>query len=107
MDDSSNRMKWGYYTNKKDNKEFYEKLCKKYELHTTEEKTIQYTHNFGTHINKGMNTRVAKLAPKTKHYSKYVSLETRVKTVVDIYNCGYHFFCNELITVLEGLRLFP
>ena len=30
-----------------------------------------------------MNTCVAKYAPKSKHYSKYISLGARVKTEID------------------------
>ena len=39
-----------------------------------------------------MNTFVSKYVPNTKYYSTSISLEDRLKTAVDIYNCGYQFF---------------
>ena len=48
-----------------------------------------------------MNSCVAKYPPKTKIYSKSISLEARVKTAAGIYNDGYQFSCTDIIKVLE------
>ena len=92
VDEKSEKMKLGYYIFKVMDKGVYEKMYKKYKFYTMEEEMTQFTHEFDTYIHKGMNTRVSKYAPKTKHYSKSISLEARVKTAADIYNCGYHLF---------------
>ena len=44
------------------------------------------------HRNEGMNTCVAKYAPKTRTYAKSCLLETRVKIAAGIYLVSYHFF---------------
>ena len=84
MDETSERMDVGYYMYTVKDNDLYEKLCKKYEFYTTEEKINQYKHEFDTKINEGMNTCVAKYSPKNKHYSKSISLEARVKTILEI-----------------------
>ena len=52
-------------------------------------------------MNEGMNTCVARYAPKGQHYSKSVSLDARVKVAAGIYNVGYHFFWTEVMRELE------
>jgi len=48
-----------------------------------------------------MNTCVAKYAPKSRHYSKSISLEARVRVAAGIYNVGYHFFWTEVMKELD------
>ena len=79
----------------------YEKLYKKYEFYTIEENIIQYKHEFDTQIDEEMNAYVARYTPKIKHYSKPISLEARVKILIGIYNCGYHFFWTEVMNTLH------
>ena len=88
----SERNKEGYYRCKTEDGELYETLCELYGPYITTERITQCKHEFDTQVNEGMNTCVAKYAPKNKHYSKSVSLEARVKVAAAIYNCGYHFF---------------
>ena len=97
----SERNKEGYYRNKKDDAELYAKLCELYQPYITEERITQCKHEFDTQVNEGMNTSVAKYAPKNRHYSKSISLEARVKVAAGIYNCGYHFFWTEVMKGLE------
>ena len=97
----SERNKEGYYRNKKDDAELYAKLCELYQPYITEEHITQCKHEFDTQVNEGMNTCVAKYAPKNRHYSKSISLEARVKVAAGIYNCGYHFFWTEVMKELE------
>ena len=65
------------------------------------ERITQCKHEFDTQVNEGMNTCVAKYAPKNRHYSKSISLEARMKITAGIYNCGYHFFWTEVMKELE------
>ena len=90
MKSNCNRM--GYYRCKVEDKELYEKLCELYKPYITKERIKQCRHEFETQVNEGMNTCVAKYAPKGRHYSKSISLEARVKVAAGIYNAGYHFF---------------
>ena len=91
-DGKSDRNRMGYYRCKVKDKELYEKLCVLYQPYITEERIEQCRHEFETQVNEGMNTCVAKYAPKGRHYSKSISLEARVKVAAGIYNAGYHFF---------------
>ena len=77
-----------------------------YESYITVERIGQCKHEFETQVNEGMNTCVAKYAPKGRHYSKTVSLEARVKVVAGIYNVGYHFFWTEIMKEL-GIDIEP
>ena len=61
----------------------------------------QCKHEFDRQVNEGMNTCVAKYAPKNRHYSKSISLEARVKVASGIYNCEYYFFWTEIMEELE------
>ena len=94
-------MKVEYYMCMVKDEELYEKLNKKYEFYTIEEKITQCNHEIDIEINEVMNTRISKYTPKIKHHSKSISLEARVKTAARIYNCGYHFFWNEVMNGLE------
>ena len=91
-DMKSDRNRMGYYRCKVEDKELYEKLCELYKPYITKERIKQCRHEFETQVNEGMNTCVAKYAPKGRHYSKSISLEARVKVAAGIYNAGYHFF---------------
>ena len=101
-DEKSERMKLGYYRSKTEDLDMYNELKEKYAFYTTEEKITQCRHEFDTQINEGMNTCVAKYTPKSKHYSKSISLEARVKVAAGIFNVGYHFFWTD---VMKGLEL--
>ena len=61
----------------------------------------QCVHEYDTQKNEGMNTCVAKYAPKNKTYCKSISLETRVKVAAGIYTVGYHFFWSEVVKELQ------
>ena len=104
MKSDCNRM--GYYRCKVKDKELYEKLCELYKPYITEERIKQCQHEFETQVNEGMNTCVAKYAPKGRHYSKSISLEARVKVAAGIYNAGYHFFWTEVLDEL-GIKAAP
>ena len=67
VDNKVERMKEEYYRCTVKYKELYEKLYKKYDFYTTEEKIIQCKHEFDTKINEEMNICVAKYVPKNKH----------------------------------------
>ena len=54
--------------NKKDDAELYAKLCELHALYITEDRITQCKHEFDTQVNEGMNTYVAKYAPKNRHY---------------------------------------
>ena len=105
VDEKSERMKVAYYMVMEDDEELYEKLYKKHEFYSTEERISQYKHEYDTKISERMNTCVSKYAPKNKHQSNSTSLEARLKTAAGIYSCGYHFFWTELMKVLEGVYL--
>ena len=98
----SERSREGYYRCKVKDKELYESLCDLYRPYITEERIGQCKHEFETQVNEGMNTCVAKYAPKGRHYSKTISLEARVKIAAGIYNVGYHFFWTE---IMKGLGI--
>ena len=102
----SERSREGYYRCKVKDKELYESLCDLYEPYITEERIGQCKHEFETQVNEGMNTCVAKYAPKGRHYSKTISLEARVKVAAGIYNIGYHFFWTEVMKEL-GINIEP
>ena len=97
----SERNKEGYYRYNTDDAELYAKLCELYEPSITEERITQCKYEVDTQLNEGMNTYVAKYAPKNRDYSKFISLEARVKVAAGIYNCGYHFFWTEVMKELE------
>ena len=97
----SERKRKGYYRCKEKDKELYNSLCELYKPYITEERIEQCQHEFETQVNEGMNTCVAKYAPKGRHYSKSVSLEARVKVAAGIYNVGYHFFWTEVMKELD------
>ena len=99
-DGKSEQNRAGHYRCTIEDKELYETLCDLYKPYITKDRIEQCRHEFETQVNEGMNTCVAKYAPKGRHYSKSVSLEARVKVAAGIYNVGYHFFWTE---VLKGL----
>ena len=61
----------------------------------------QCIHEYDTQKNEGINTCVAKYAPKNKTYCKSISLETRVKVAAGIYIVGYHFLWTEVMKELQ------
>ena len=97
----SERKRKGYYRCKENDKELYNSLYELYKPYIIEERIEQCRHEFETQVNEGMNTCVAKYAPKGRHYSKSISLEARVKVASGIYNAGYHFFWTEVMKELD------
>ena len=62
---------------------------------------VMCAHEFDTQVNEGMNTCIARYAPKTRTYSKSISVEIRVLIGVCIFLTGYHYFWTELLQQLE------
>ena len=69
------RNKEGCHACKKEDGELYRNLCKSYKPCITGDCIEQYKHEFGTHVHGGMNTRVAKYAPKTDIIQNLFRLE--------------------------------
>ena len=97
----SNCDKQEYYRNKFADKDLWEALVIKHERCITYKVLEQCLHKFDTQKNEGMNTYVAKYAPKNKTYCKSISLEAGVKIAAGIYMVGYHFFWTEVMALLE------
>ena len=91
-DVSSEQKKKGYYRCKEKVRELYNSLCELYKPYITEERIEQCQYEFETQVNEGMNTCVAKYAPKGRHYLKMILLEAMLKVAVGIYNVCYYFF---------------
>ena len=97
----SERDRQGYYRDMLLDKDLWDALVDKYERYRSKEMLAQCVHEYDTQ-KKGMNTCVAKYAPKNKTYCKSISLETRVKVAAGIYIVGYHFIWTE---VMKELRM--
>ena len=98
---SSERDQKGYYRDMITDKDLWDALVEKYERYRSEEMLAQCVHEYDTKKNEGMNTCVAKYAPKNKTYCKSISLEARVKVAAGIYTVGYHFLWTEIMKELQ------
>ena len=100
-DSVSERDKQGYYRDKTLDADLWKVLVEKYERYRSEEMLAQCIHEYDTQKNEGMNTCVAKYAPKNKTYCKSISLEARVKVAAGIYMVGYHYYWTEVMKELQ------
>ena len=91
----------GYYRDKKIHDKLYEKLKEGYIKYVTKEMLQQCCHEYDTQVNEGMNTCIARYAPKTRHYSKSSSLKIRAHIGAAIYNVGYYYFWMKVLDKLE------
>ena len=97
LDASVKREQTGYYRSKIEDADLYERLKKKYEYYISKEMLEMCAHEYDTQVNEGMNTCIARYAPKTRTYSKSVSLQTRVMIAVCIFLVGYHYFWTKVM----------
>ena len=95
------RMSDGYYRCKVRDKDLYLAIKKKYESYVTKEKLEECTHEFDSNINESLNNIVSKYAPKRKHFSKSLSLFTRVYIAAGIYLLGYHYLWCRIFVALS------
>ena len=57
----------------------------------TKEKLQECAHEFDSNINESLNNIVSKYAPKRKHFSKFLSLVTRVYIAAGVYLVRFHY----------------
>ena len=74
--------------------DLYLKLKEKYEYYISDEMLEMCAHEFDTQVNEGMNTCISRYAPKTRTYSKSISLEARVMIGVCIVHIYGQVDCN-------------
>ena len=90
-----------YYRSKETDNDLYIALKQAYAKYITKEMLEQCNHNYNTQVNEGMNTSIARYAPKSRHYSKSTSLSIRVHIAAAVYNVGYHHFFKNVLEALE------
>ena len=72
------RTERGYYRSKIRHEKLYLEIMEEYDRFITRPMLLMLNHTYSTQKNEAMNTSVASLAPKTKHYCTTNSLLTRV-----------------------------
>ena len=91
----------GIIAKKKRDNELYLLVKDKYESYITREKLEECLHKFDSNINKSLNNIVSKYAQKRKHFSKSLSLFTRVFISAGIYLVSYHYLWSSIFKQLE------
>ena len=82
----------GYYRCKIKDKKLYDEIISEYSRFITPAMLEMVHHMWSTQKNEAMNTSVASLAPKHKHYSMTTSLQTRVRIAAACQIVGFASF---------------
>lgn len=90
------RTTLGYYRSKVTDAKLYEEVRAKYDAYVTKEKLEECAHEFDSNINESLNNIVSKYAPKRKHFSKSLSLVTRVYIAAGVYLVGFHYLWSRI-----------
>ena len=90
----------GYYRCKVKDKQLYDDIMSEYSRFITPDNLAMVHHVWSTQKNEAMNTSVAALAPKHKHYSMTISLKTRVGIAAACQVQGFAKFWSNVCTTL-------
>eukprot|EP00957_Ditylum_brightwellii_P100330 7647120-Ditylum_brightwellii.AAC.1 len=71
-----------------------------YRIFQKKEILEQSHHPFDIQKNEGMNTAIAKFAPKTRTFSRTMSLQNRVSIAVGVQNNGNDLYWSRVYTAL-------
>ena len=81
-----------YFRSKKDDNKLYEQLCEALSPYLTDDKLRMLNHLWSTQLNEAMNNSISSYAPKTKTFSRTMSLRTRVGIAAAVQSLGYQEF---------------
>ena len=95
------REKEGYFRCKIKNKKLFTQMKTIFSRFKKKKAVKQCLHLWCTQKNEGLNTSVAKYAPKGKTYCSSVSLSNRISIVIGVQNSGYNRFWNRMFEVLS------
>ena len=95
------RTQRGYYRSKTDHEQLYLQIMDEYARFITRAMLLMLIHPYSTQKNEAMNTSVAALAPKTKHYCTTNSLLTRVGISAACQILGHATFWSLICTTFD------
>ena len=95
------RTERGYYRSKVDHEKLYLEVMEEYARFITRPMLLMLNHQYSTQKNEAMNTSVASLAPKTKHYCSTNQLLTRVGIAGACQVIGHATFWSKVCSSLD------
>ena len=88
------------FLSKTDNSRAYNQIQKVVQKFSSFGKLCESIHDGDTQKNEALNTAIARVAPKFKHFGGTMTLPTRINLVAGITNIGYREFYMNLFSIL-------